>query len=256
MIAIVSDLHANFEAVDAVFRDIDTQSVDAVVCLGDVVGYGASPADVMRKVMERCELTLLGNHDAAVLDDRQAYGFHERALLAVDWTRRALDPELEANHAFWDWMGELRPEAVYEKGSIRFQMVHASPREPLAEYLLPNMPPSNERLLANFEAATERVTFYGHTHHPGLFQESRPFAKPDFANHAEAKITLEPDRQYLVNVGSVGQPRDRDARACYALFDGETVRWRRVAYDFEAAARRILAAGLPESLAQRLFVGR
>ncbi|MBT5120050.1 MAG: metallophosphoesterase, partial [Planctomycetes bacterium] len=186
MIALISDLHANIEAVDAVFQDIDTQSVDAVVCLGDTVGYGASPADVMRKVQERCAMTLLGNHDAAVLDDRQAYGFHERALLAVDWTRRALDPEVESNHALWDWLGELKPKGVFESDAIRFQMVHASPREPLSEYLLPNMPSSSERLLANFEAAQERVTFYGHTHHPGAFQEARPFAKPDFTGRNEA----------------------------------------------------------------------
>ena len=203
----------------------------------------------------RCAVSLQGNHDAALLDDQEALGFNERALRAVDWTRQALDPELEENWPFWDWLGGLVPsmELSPGNGAEAVQIVHASPREPLSEYLMPGMDADDFRVQANFAASEHRITFYGHTHHPGWFVEGEAFQK---AQGDVPELTLEDGRRYLINVGSVGQPRDGDPRLCYALFDGATVRWRRVVYDHEAASRRIRESGLPESLAARLLVGR
>lgn len=254
LIAFISDLHSNLEALEAVLRDIDAQGVDTVVCLGDIVGYGANPRQVVLRTKDRCAVALQGNHDAALLDDRDALGFNERALRAIDWTRAALDPEKEENWPIWDWLGSLVPSMELQAGGPEaVQIVHASPREPLSEYLMPGTSGSDSRLLANFEAAEHRLVFYGHTHHPGWFAEGDPFAR---ATDEVPALTLEDGRRYLVNVGSVGQPRDGDPRAAYALFDGGSVRWRRVAYDSEAASRRIRESGLPESLAARLLVGR
>jgi len=255
VIAFLSDLHSNLEALDVALRDVEAQGVDGIVCLGDVVGYGACPREVIQRIREVAKAVLQGNHDAALLDDRDARGFNERAMAAIDWTRRALDPEREENWAIWDWLGTLHPSMDLDpgNGAPSVQLVHASPREPLAEYLLPSLTGENGKLQANFAAARHAVTFFGHTHHPGWFAEGLGFQP---ALGEEALLRLEPGRRYLVNVGSVGQPRDGDPRLCYALWDGETVRWRRLSYDVEAAGRRILAAGLPDTLGARLLLGR
>ncbi len=255
MIAFISDLHSNLEALEAVFRDIDAQGVDTVVCLGDIIGYGANPRQVVLTAKERCAVALQGNHDAALLDDQDALGFNERALRAIDWTRKAIDPELEENWPLWDWLGSLVPAMALNPGDgiETVQIVHASPREPLSEYLMPGTVGTDARLQANFEIAEHRLTFYGHTHHPGWFARGDGFER---ATGEDPRLELESARPYLINVGSVGQPRDGDPRSAYVLFDGESVRWRRVEYDHEAASRRIRESGLPESLAARLLVGR
>ena len=256
MIAFLSDLHSNQEALEAALRDLESWRPDALICLGDIVGYGAAPREVILKTRELCDVVLQGNHDAALLDDKAARGFHERALRAIDWTRLALDAEKEENWPLWDWLGELVPamELAEGPGHEALQLVHASPCEPLNEYLLPTLGARSPRLLASFEAARHRLTFYGHTHHPGFFAEGEPFVR---ACGDEYRLKLRPGRRYLINVGSVGQPRDGDPRLAYALFDGEEVLWRRVAYDVDAASRRIAeTGGLPESLATRLHAGR
>lgn len=254
LIAFISDLHSNLEALETALRDIEAQGVETVVCLGDIIGYGASPFEVCKLVQEKCQVSLQGNHDAALLDDQDAIGFNERALRAIDWTRRKLDPELEEHWPIWDWLGSLVPAMeLSPNGFETMQIVHASPREPLAEYLMPTLAADSDRVLANFEAAHHRLTFYGHTHHPGWFEEGQPFQR---AVDADAVLTFKPDKRYLINVGSVGQPRDGDPRLCYALYDGETLKWRRLDYDHKKAATRIQEAGLPDTLAARLLVGR
>ncbi len=255
MIAFLSDLHSNLEALETALADLDELGVDRVVCLGDVIGYGAAPREVCKIAMERFRITLQGNHDAALLDDQSARGFHERALRAIDWTRRALDPELEQNWPIWDWLGQLVPSMELEpNGSEAVQIVHASPVEPLSEYLMPNLPADHPRLRANFAAAQHRLTFYGHTHHPGWFAEGAAFVP---AQGHDVVLDLEAGRRYLINVGSVGQPRDGDKRLAYVLFDGDSVRWRRLDYDVHKASQRIAAEPeLPETLGSRLLVGK
>jgi len=255
VLAFISDIHSNLDALEATFRDIDTQGVDDVVCLGDVIGYGACPREVVQLIRERCGLCLLGNHDAALLDDQSAFGFNDRALAAIDFTRVALDPESECNWEIWDWLGELHAaETLRYDGGEEMFLVHASPCEPLSEYLLPSADSNSPKLQANFEAAGCRLTFYGHTHHPGWFEQGQSFVR---ANDTCDQLEPGTDSRYLINVGSVGQPRDGDNRSCYALFDGNTVRWRRVEYNIESARDRIhQAEGLPNSLGDRLLVGR
>jgi len=254
LIALISDLHSNAEALDAALRDIEAQRPEAIVCLGDIVGYGASPREVILRTRDACQVVLQGNHDAALLDDRDAAGFNERALRAIEWTRQALDAEREENWPLWDWLGGLHPSMdATPAGSETVHLVHASPRHPLAEYLMPNFGPDNERVAGSFAAARHRLTFYGPTHHAGWFAEGDGFQR---AAENDAVLRLEPGRRYMINVGSVGQPRDGDPRLGYALYDGASVRWRRIAYDHQAAGRRILEAGLPPSLAERLLVGR
>ncbi|TAH38691.1 MAG: metallophosphoesterase [Planctomycetota bacterium] len=242
--------------MEAALRDIAAQRPRAIYCLGDIVGYGASPREVIRMTREHCLAALQGNHDAALLDERDARGFNERALKALDWTRRAMDPEVEENGGLWDWLGGLVPAMELDPGdgAEAVQLVHASPRDPVAEYLLPSLQPDHEKLRANFEVAAHRLTFFGHTHHPGYFPEGGAFER---AAGAEFRLRLEPGRRYLINVGSVGQPRDGDPRLAYLLLDGDEARWRRVEYDVLGASRRIeSAADLPGSLAARLLVGR
>jgi predicted phosphodiesterase len=255
MIAFLSDLHSNIEALQAALKDIDQFGVEKVVCLGDVIGYGASPREVTLLAMERFPVCLQGNHDAALLDDQNARGFHERALRAIDWTRQAMNPELEENWPIWDWLGGLSPSMeLTPNGYEALQIVHASPCEPLAEYLMPNLPIGHPKLLSNFEAAHHRLTFYGHTHHPGSFKEGEAFTS---AEGNDALLKLDAGSRYLINVGSVGQPRDGDNRLAYALYDGESVRWRRLEYDFKTASQRILQIPeLPENLGLRLLAGR
>jgi len=254
LIAFISDLHSNQEALETALHDIESLGVDTVVCLGDVIGYGASPYEVCRLVQEHCSVCLQGNHDAALLDDQDAIGFNERALRAIDWTRQKLDPEKEQHWPIWDWLGALVPSMeLSPDGFESMQIVHASPREPLAEYLMPTLAGNSERVVANFKAAHHRLTFYGHTHHPGYFEEGQGFEK---AIGHDAILKPKADKRYLVNVGSVGQPRDGDPRLCYLIFDGECLRWRRLDYDHQKAATRIQEAGLPDTLAARLIVGR
>jgi len=254
VIAFLSDLHANLEALEVALNDLDQQGVEHLICLGDVIGYGASPREVVELVMKRFETCLQGNHDAALLDDQDAFGFNERALTAIDWTRRALDPEKEEHWPLWDWLGSLVPSMALDiPGAEVVHIVHASPREPLTEYLMPNLAADGERVLANFQAAEHRLTFFGHTHHPGFFVEGEPYQR---ASAVDNRLELDPNKRYLINVGSVGQPRDGDPRLAYALFDGKSVEWRRLSYAHETASQRIQKAGLPESLAARLLVGR
>lgn len=256
MIALISDLHSNQEALEAALRDLDAQRPEAVYCLGDVVGYGASPREVMELARSRCAAVLQGNHDAALLDLRDATGFNERALRALEWTRAALDPEREENVDLWDWLGALQPAMELDPGdgAETVHLVHASPKDPLGEYLLPALAADAAKLASNFAAVRRRLTFFGHTHHPGYFAEGAPFVR---ATGSEFRLRLEPARRYLINVGSVGQPRDGDPRLAYVLLEGGEVRWRRVEYDVRSASSRIeRAGGLPRSLASRLLEGR
>jgi diadenosine tetraphosphatase ApaH/serine/threonine PP2A family protein phosphatase len=247
MKAILSDIHGNLEALRAVLEDIDRQPVEAIYCLGDVVGYGPDPCACLDLAMT-WGVVLRGNHDdAAVYGDED---FNPVAQQALQWTRGQLEepvPSPEAAVRRWDFLA-VRP-VCHTEGDAQF--VHASPRDPLYEYVLP-VDANDERVMRALFGRVQRLCFQGHTHIPGVFAEVRGFISPEEAGHAyhlgEGKA--------LINVGSVGQPRDGDWRACYALFDGETIRFRRVEYDVDATALKILkASGLPASLADRLFRG-
>lgn len=251
--AIISDIHANLEALTAVLADIDERGVREIVCLGDIIGYGANPKECLDLVREHCRITMMGNHDHAVLFEPT--NFNLPAERACYWTRQVLEdePDPELRCARWKFLGEL-PIRVKERDVL---FVHASPRRPMNEYIFPEDVFTNpQKVIANFERLDARLCFVGHTHQPGVFVDDPYFDPPD--ELPDSPFYEVDNERAIVNVGSVGQPRDGDPRACYAILDTEAgrVELRRVAYDVEEAQRKMALAQLPDYLIQRLRHGR
>ena len=200
--ALISDIHGNWEALSAVLADIGTRQVDRIVCLGDIVGYGPNPCQCLDQVMQVSSLTILGNHDQAALFDPE--GFNPVALRAIYWTRDELDrgpgPAAAINRR-WDFLSELPKQ--HREGNVQF--VHGSPRDPTAEYVFPESVYDGSRMRALFGRVTW-LCFQGHTHMPGVFTTDNEFITPEDCNF---KFALGPEK-IMVNVGSVGQPRDED----------------------------------------------
>jgi diadenosine tetraphosphatase ApaH/serine/threonine PP2A family protein phosphatase len=237
--AVLSDIHGNLEALEAVLADAASRA-DSLLCLGDVVGYGADPAACIELVAERAEAFIAGNHEHGVTGLLDLDWFNAAARAAAEWTRERLDG---------DHLGFLKAlPLVAEVGGAT--LVHASPRQPEEWAYLITAADGFE----TFGAFATRLCFVGHSHVPGVW--SLGSSGPEYLPGAVA-VALEPGRRYLVNVGSVGQPRDRDARAAYALWDVErgSVAIRRVPYDVGTAQRKILAGGLPRLLSDRLSWG-
>ncbi len=252
-IAILSDIHGNLEAAEAVFNDIAAQGIARVLNLGDTVGYGPDPEACVDLAAIRCQWNLCGNHDYAVLHD--AEGFNPIARAAVDYVRSRMKPSPQRQDddmlRRWQFLENLEP--LYEEES--FEAMHASPRQPITEYVLPSDPEMDPRKIREiFAAMSHRVAFIGHTHFPGIIEEEREgFLMPQMFE----QIYRLGKRRAIVNVGSVGQPRDRDTRCCYVIFDGETVVYRRVAYDIETTVAKVRrCGGLHEVCGLRLREGR
>jgi len=246
--AIVSDIHANLEALEAVLADIAGESVDSIYCLGDIVGYGPNPRECIDRVLS-FDLSILGNHDQGALYDPE--GFSSGAERAIFWTRDQLempngDPEQMAKR--WQFLSEL-PRTVREGP---FTFVHGSVRNPLSEYVFPE-DVHNPKKLERLFAMIDRYAFQGHTHVPGIFTEDGRFLSPD---EVGGRYPL-PSTKIMVNVGSVGQPRDGDSRACYILLTDDQIEFRRVAYPVEKTAEKIYAiTELDPFLGDRLKEGR
>ena len=253
--AIISDVHGNLEALRAVLEDIDQQHVDAIFCLGDVVGYGPNPCECVNIIRERCGLVLLGNHDQGALFDPD--GFNVGAEKAIRWTRAQLEqhdriPRNSANR-LTDFLGEL--PRVHSEGELLF--VHGSARRPLDEYVFPEdiyNPLKMEHIFELFG----RYCFQGHTHIPGVFTTDPEFISPQVPKGGgECRLVLPPGKA-MVNCGSVGQPRDGDPRACYLILeDDRVVRYRRVEYPYAVTCKKIHAiVDLDNFLGDRLMQGR
>lgn len=231
-IAIISDIHSNLEALTKAFEIIGKKDVREIICLGDIVGYGANPNECISLIRSKARRTLLGNHDEAVFQTVMAYNFNQHARSAVLWTSRQLTSEsisflqslpvtLEHNDAFF---------------------THASPRIPNEwNYIL-----TAEDAEANMPHFSQNICFIGHSHVPAIFCEGKQTSQ------------LERGKKHIVNVGSVGQPRDLDPRLSFGIFDTEAFTYEnvRIDYDVEKASEKILQAGLPRSLADRLLVGK
>lgn len=248
MKAIISDIHSNLEALQAVLADIKQQNVDEIFCLGDVVGYGPNPRECVDLVME-CRVVILGNHDQGAMFDPE--GFNASAERAIFWTRAQLESPTERRdlrEKRWEFLAE-RPRSFREDGLL---YVHGSARNPLNEYVFPE-DIYNQRKMERIFALVERYCFQGHTHVPGIFTENMQFHSPE---DIEGVYKLD-GRKTLCNVGSVGQPRDGDWRACYILLDEEAIRYRRVEYDVESTVKKIYAVPeLENFLGDRLREGR
>ena len=247
-VAILSDIHANLPALEAVLEAIEGAGVDATWNLGDVVGYDAQPDECASLVADRCDVSLAGNHDLAVLGDLDISSFSPAAATAVRWTRRNC---AEATTAF---LKGLKPSDT----SHEVALYHASPRDPIWEYVL-----WPDQAAECIERQASRISFVGHSHVALFFtlgEESQPETN-GVADGAQATDDTELDLssgRWLVNPGSVGQPRDGDSRAAWLELDTETwtATYHRVSYDIERAAEAIEAADLPEHLALRLHVGQ
>jgi predicted phosphodiesterase len=251
--ALISDIHSNLEALQAVLEDIDKHDVKEIYCLGDIIGYGPNPRECIDQVM-KCKMVLLGNHDQGAMFDPD--GFNPPAERAIFWTRAQLESPSENKQRMqnrWDFLAE-RPRTFKENG---FLYVHGSARNPLNEYVFPE-DIYNQRKMERIFALVDKYCFQGHTHVPGIFTESLPEDLYQFHAPDEIEYVHKLDaRKTLCNVGSVGQPRDGDWRACYVLLDGESIRYRRVEYDIDTTVKKIY--GIPDLdnfLGDRLRDGR
>jgi diadenosine tetraphosphatase ApaH/serine/threonine PP2A family protein phosphatase len=246
--AIISDIHSNIEALNAVLADIAAHSADRVVCLGDVVGYGPNPRECL-DIVARCEFVLIGNHEAGLL--QVAEDFNDRARRALEWTRETLNSASfpkEKNYAYWDQIDRF----VETHKSDDALFVHGSPRDPIREYVMPSDVLNRTMMDEIFQLIDRRTCFAGHTHIPGMFTRER-----GFVHQSELPERVPLPQKSFVNIGSVGQPRDGDNRSSYVLVDGDSVIFRRVPYDYEttmAKIRRIPA--LDDFLARRLKLGK
>jgi predicted phosphodiesterase len=229
--AIVSDLHANLQAWNAVLLDIRSQKLDRIICLGDVVGYGPNPAEVLRSVHQNVNHLVLGNHDAVVCGKMDSSLFNATARTIIEWTRGQLNRE-----AF----RFLSAQPLTLEAGI-FRCAHGDFSEPAAfQYVLD---PADA--LPSWQAVEQQVLFVGHSHVPGIFV----LGQSGVPHRVEAQdFEVEDGKRYLVNVGSVGQPRDGEARSCYCVFDPAAgdVWWRRIPFDLDAYRESLLHTGLPE----------
>ncbi|MEZ5401272.1 MAG: metallophosphoesterase family protein [Bryobacteraceae bacterium] len=245
---ILSDIHANWEALQAAVAAASEEGWDEVVCLGDIVGYGADPNRCVEWVRENSRYVIRGNHDKACVGLEDLEWFNPVASRACRWTQTELSSEAA------DWLRQL-PLGPMPAGSNgdRFTISHGSPVDE-DQYVV------NLDEAAQIEGYLEQsVTFFGHTHLQGGFEYAAGVQRIPGVPAADegVSVSLEPLARYMINPGSVGQPRDGDPRAAWAVYDPEagTVTYRRVFYDLHSAQAKILAAGLPEVLAFRLSIG-
>ncbi|NLP01783.1 MAG: metallophosphoesterase family protein [Fibrobacter sp.] len=241
--AFISDIHANLEALEAVLKDIDGQSIDEVICLGDIVGYGANPNECVEIVNKRCPVTLLGNHDAAAVDLLSTQHFNIHAKIAIEWTSRNLKKESR----------QFLRSQPYKHQKLQMTLVHATPYEPNMWYYITSL----EEAAFNFQFFDSQLCFIGHTHIPLIIVLDK---NNELYVHQDTSVCLHDveGARLLINVGSVGQPRDRNPGSCYGIFDSEkgVFSYRRVTYNIEKAQAKMKKARMPEFLISRLEDGR
>jgi predicted phosphodiesterase len=237
-IALLGDIHANLEALEAVLADAARQGVTDYVCLGDVVGYNADPAACLELIRKMDCPTVKGNHDHDASGSHSLENMNPLAASALEWTRRQLSAEQR------QWLSRLR----MVRQVTDFTVVHSTLDQPANWNYVSN----RFEAMSSFSYQFTQLCFHGHTHVPRIFMKTDRVVEI-----MEHSVAIEPQAKYFINVGSVGQPRDGDWRACYAIYDlhSQTLGLRRVEYDIAQAQQKILAAGLPKLLAERLLEG-
>jgi predicted phosphodiesterase len=239
---VLSDIHSNIEALEASIHKAKDAGFEQVVCCGDIVGYGPSPVEVIDLLEELKTTTIRGNHDRVISGLDEPTHFNVAARRAVDWTRQQLPPEYQHR------LAELRvgPLTISEKA----RLVHGSARDE-DEYVV-----TQHDALVNLALSGPQLTFFGHTHEPGVFTKSI-YWRPSYESDGTARLHV-PGDKVLVNPGSIGQPRDGDPRASFLIWDDEenVLEFHRAEYDVTATQARMREAQLPEFLASRLVFGR
>jgi predicted phosphodiesterase len=241
--AFISDIHANLEALEAVFEDIEQQDVDEVICLGDIVGYGANPNECAELVRQKSDYILLGNHDAAAVNLLATHHFNSHAKIAIEWTAANLKNEIRSFL--------LSLPLVLTRETLT--LVHSTPYEPNMWYYITSL----EEAAFNFQYFDTQVCLVGHTHIPIIIVLD---AKKEVYVHQASQVNLHgmEESRLLINVGSVGQPRDRNPDSCYAILDTTLgdFSYRRVPYNIEKAQAKMKKIKMPEFLITRLIEGR
>jgi predicted phosphodiesterase len=258
LFAVISDIHSNLEALKAVLDNIDNRGIKTIYCLGDVIGYGPNPAECLDIVIERSQWCVLGNHDYAVFYEPTNFNF--AAEQASFWTREVLETEKNSKRRdkWWHFLGHLtmRQSIKAKLGGypVGIDFVHASPRRPINEYIFPDDVYTNPVKVRVMFDRISHICFVGHTHVPGVFLEEPDFYMPDELGDVYPITSKE---KAIINIGSVGQPRDRDSRASYAYVDDNEIHFVRVEYDVEKTMRKIKAIDqLDDFHADRLKEGR
>ena len=238
-LAIISDIHANLEALEVVMRDIELQQAEKVICLGDTIGYGADPIPCLELAEQRCDIRLMGNHEYAVLGKLPSQQINKTAKIALSWTQHQMEDNAMSRIAGLPMTASLND----------LFFVHASPWEPDRwRYVL-----SVGEADAAFKSFDQRICFNGHSHLPMIFASSEDQIRVKAGHHFQPNE----ETRYIVNVGSVGQPRDNDPRACYVTYDTaeDEIEYHRVDYDIAKAQHKMRQAELPAMLIQRLQSG-
>lgn len=248
--ALISDIHGNLDALKSVLADIETRNVDRIVCLGDIIGYGPNPCECLDLVMERCAWALMGNHDFAVLYEPTS--FNASAESASFWTRAQIEaePDAAARRRRFEFLGSLAIQRNFE-GTL---CVHASPRRPINEYIFADDVITQPTKMQQIFEKIDTHCFVGHTHVPGVFTNEPDFYPP---NDLNGVYHFSEQEKCIINPGSVGQPRDRDPRASYAVITDESVSFYRVEYDIASVVEKVRKiANLSDFLGTRLLEGR
>jgi len=236
-----SDVHANLEALKACIIDFRSEKLDKVFFLGDAVGYGPNPDECVKLIDEIAEVKLMGNHDYAALGLMETEYFNQYAAESMGWTKSSISEKT------MEIMSDF--ELTHVIGEIL--LVHSSPREPENWHYILDMEDAEE----NFDFFTQKICLLGHTHRPYIVFKSET---GEAALSKEVEVPIELEYRYLVNIGSVGQPRDGDPRSCYLIYDTDagTMKLKRVQYDIKSTQKVMAEIGLPEYLIDRLAVGR
>ncbi len=255
-IAVISDVHANAEALKVVLAEIKSREITRIISLGDIIGYGPDPLECVDLVRTHCEWSLMGNHDFSVL--YEPTNFNPGAEQAAYWTRQQFDnePDEQKRRERYEFLGQLRVRVADKVPGTEIPLlaVHGSPRRPINEYIFPDDCLSAPDKVTTIFERVAKLCVVGHTHVPGVFTDEPDFYPPRELTEQTYRFS---DEKAIVNVGSVGQPRDLDPRACFVVMHEDRLEFVRKEYDIAETARKIKAIGpLSDWLADRLFEGR
>jgi predicted phosphodiesterase len=239
--AFFSDVHANLEALKAVILDFQEEKIDKIFFLGDAVGYGPNPNECIELIDQIAEVKLIGNHDYAALGLMETDYFNQYAAESMSWTKTSLKKNVI----------EIMRKFTMKAEVDDIMVVHSSPKEPEMWHYILDMTDVEE----NFKYFSQKICLVGHTHRPFIVSRDNE-GNCTISNRPEEK--LNDNRRYLINIGSVGQPRDGDPRSCYVVYDNKNhiIRYKRVAYNYDVTQKRMASLGLPEYLIERLAIGR